>query len=76
MPKQTPLDTIEKALAELTAGEKAHLLQRVARELGGGVPGIDLEPSVCGGESSLLARGFLSGSWCRPGDSAPPRQAF
>ncbi len=53
MPEPTPLDTIEKALAELSPGEKAHLLQKVARELGGAVPGIDTDPGVCGGEACI-----------------------
>lgn len=53
MPERTPLDTIEKALADLSPGEKAHLLQKVARELGGAVPGIDTDPGVCGGEACI-----------------------
>jgi len=53
MSEPTPLDTIEKALAGLSAGEKARLLQKVARELGGGVPGIDTDPAVCGGEACI-----------------------
>jgi uncharacterized protein (DUF433 family) len=53
MPEPTPLDTIEKALSDLSPGEKAHLLQRVARELGGAVPGIDTDRGVCGGEACI-----------------------
>jgi uncharacterized protein (DUF433 family) len=53
MPERVSLDTIEEALPSLTAGEKARLLQRVARELGGAVPGIDLDPAVCGGDACI-----------------------
>ena len=53
MAEPTPLDTIEKALSALSPGEKAHLLQKVARELGGAVPGIDTDPGVCGGEACI-----------------------
>ena len=49
-----PLDTIEKALSALSAGEKARLLQKVARELGGAVPGIDTDPAVCGGDACIV----------------------
>ena len=31
MSERTPLDTIEKALSDLSPGEKAHLLQKVAQ---------------------------------------------
>lgn len=53
MSERTRLEAIEKALPELSAGEKAHLLQKVARELGGAVPGIDTGPGVCGGEACI-----------------------
>jgi uncharacterized protein (DUF433 family) len=53
MSERTPLDTIEEALPRLSAGEKARLLQKVARELGAAVPGIDSDPSVCGGEACI-----------------------
>src|SRR3990172_3337009 len=53
MPEGTPLDTIEKALSGLSPGEKARLLQKVARELGAAVPGVDLDPGVCGGEACI-----------------------
>lgn len=49
----TPLETIEKALPALTAGEKARLLQKLASQLGAGVPGIDTVPGVCGGEACI-----------------------
>jgi uncharacterized protein (DUF433 family) len=53
MPEPTPLDSIEKVLSELTAGEKAGLLQKIARDLAGAVPGIDTDASVCGGDACI-----------------------
>jgi uncharacterized protein (DUF433 family) len=53
MPPGSSLDTIERALAELTAGERAQLLQRVAQDLGGAAPGIDVDPTVCGGDACI-----------------------
>lgn len=53
MAERTPLDAIEQTLSELSPGEKAHLLQKVARQLGGAVPGIDTDPEVCGGEACI-----------------------
>lgn len=53
MPDRTSLDTIEQVLASLSPGEKAQLLQKVARGLGGAVPGIDTDPGVCGGEPCI-----------------------
>jgi uncharacterized protein (DUF433 family) len=55
MAESSPIDTIEKALTDLTPGEKARLLQKVARDLGGAVPGIDTDPAVCG-EEPCIAR--------------------
>jgi len=53
MPNPTALETIEKALADLSPGEKATLLQKVARGLGGAVPGIDSDPAVVGGNPCI-----------------------
>ena len=44
---------IEKALSDLSPGEKAQLLQAVARQLAGAAPGIDTTPGVCGGEACV-----------------------
>ncbi|HLF83353.1 MAG TPA: DUF433 domain-containing protein [Blastocatellia bacterium] len=44
----------EKLLASMTRGEKARLLQIVARELGDAFPGIDSNPRVCGGEPCII----------------------
>jgi uncharacterized protein (DUF433 family) len=43
-----------KLVAELTPGERAELLQHVARGLGDAFPGIDTDPAVCGGESRIV----------------------
>ena len=45
---------VEQLLADMTPGEKADLLQRVARELGDALPGIDVSPDVCGGEARII----------------------
>ena len=44
----------DKLLAEMTPGEKARLLQRVARDLGDAFPGIDHTPGVSGGEACVV----------------------
>lgn len=47
------LDEAEKLLSRMTPGEKAALLQRLARELGDARPGIDETPGVCGGAACI-----------------------
>ena len=44
----------EKLLSGLTPGEKAQLLQWVARDMGGAFPGIDSIPGVCGGVPCIV----------------------
>src|SRR5918911_4067769 len=44
------LQEAETLLSRLTRGEKAQLLQWVARDLGDAYPGIESVPGVCGGE--------------------------
>jgi uncharacterized protein (DUF433 family) len=44
----------EKLIASMTKGEKARLLQLVARDLGETFPGIDSDPRVCGGEPCIV----------------------
>ncbi len=44
----------EKLLPTLTRGEKAQLLQWVARDLGDAFPGIESIPNVCGGEPCIV----------------------
>ena len=48
------VEEAEKLLSRMTRGEKAQLLQRVARELGDAFPGIDTIAGVCGGEPCIV----------------------
>src|SRR5438034_7482233 len=48
------LHDIERAVASLTRGEKARLLQSLARDIGGSFPGIESRPDVCGGEACIV----------------------
>jgi uncharacterized protein (DUF433 family) len=50
----TPLQTIEEILPDLSPGEKAQLLQWLARDLGGATPGIERTPDVCGGAARII----------------------
>lgn len=45
---------VERLLRALNRGEKAQLLQWVARDLGDAHPGIDSDPSVCGGSATIV----------------------
>jgi len=44
----------EKLLSGMTKGEKAQLLQWVARDIGDAFPGIDSIPGVCGGVPCIV----------------------
>ena len=44
----------EKLLTILTRGEKAQLLQWVARDLGDAFPGVESIANVCGGEPCIV----------------------
>lgn len=48
------LQQLEELIVSLTPAEKAMLLQHVAKDLGGSVPGIDSRPGVCGGEPCIV----------------------
>jgi uncharacterized protein (DUF433 family) len=48
------MQEIEKQVASLSPGEKAQLLQWVARDIGGVFPGIESTPGVCGGEPCII----------------------
>jgi len=48
------LQEAEKLLSQLSPGEKARLLQLVARELGGAFPGIESTSAVCGGDPCII----------------------
>jgi uncharacterized protein (DUF433 family) len=41
-------------LPGLSSGEKAQLLQWLARDLGGAAPGIERTPGVCGGAARIV----------------------
>jgi uncharacterized protein (DUF433 family) len=45
---------LEKQLELLTRGEKAQLLQWVARDIGDSFPGIESTPGICGGEPCIV----------------------
>jgi uncharacterized protein (DUF433 family) len=47
-------DSLRDFVSQLTPGEKAELLQVVARDLGNSFPGIDSNPAVCGGEPCVV----------------------
>ncbi len=47
------LQEAEALLPRLTPGEKAQVLQWVARDLGASFPGIGSDPAVCGGEACI-----------------------
>jgi len=47
------LQEAERLLSTMTRGEKAQLLQWVAREIGEGYPGIDNLEGVCGGDPCI-----------------------
>lgn len=44
----------EELMSVMTKGEKAQLLQIVARDIGDAFPGIDSIPGVCGGEPCIV----------------------
>ena len=48
------LQEAERLVAQMTPGEKAQVLQWVARELGDAFPGVDSTPDVCGGEPCII----------------------
>ena len=50
----TKLSDIERELATLSPGEKAQLLQWIARDLGQSSPGIESTPGVCGGDPCIV----------------------
>jgi len=48
------VEEAEKLLSDMTRGEKAKLLQRLADDLGDAFPGIDSAPGVCGGAPCVV----------------------
>jgi uncharacterized protein (DUF433 family) len=45
---------VEQLLAKMTRGEKAQVLQMVARDVGEAFPGIESIPGVCGDEPCIV----------------------
>jgi uncharacterized protein (DUF433 family) len=48
------LQELEDVIAGLSSGEKAQVLQWIARDLGDAFPGIDSTPNVAGGEACIV----------------------
>lgn len=48
------LNKAEQLLAQMTRGEKAQLLQWLARDIGDNYPGIESIPEVCDGEVIIV----------------------
>jgi uncharacterized protein (DUF433 family) len=48
------IEQVERLLGSLTRGEKAQVLQWIARDLGDAYPGIDRSDDVCGGEPRIV----------------------
>lgn len=48
------LRELENQITSLLPGEKAQLLQWIARDLGGAFPGIDTDPAMAGGEACIV----------------------
>jgi uncharacterized protein (DUF433 family) len=48
------LRELEPLIVDLSRGEKAQLLQWVARELGESFPGIDTDPTIASGDACIV----------------------
>lgn len=48
------LEIAEAAVSKLTRAERAALVARLAQDLAGAFPGVELEPGVCGGEARIV----------------------
>ncbi|MFZ5819602.1 MAG: DUF433 domain-containing protein [Chloroflexota bacterium] len=48
------IKTAEQLLSRMSRGEKAQLLQWIARDLADAYPGIESTPGVCGGEARIV----------------------
>src|SRR2546428_1998428 len=47
-------DDATKLVSSLSRGEKAQILQMVAKDIGEAYPGIESRPGVCGGEPCIV----------------------
>jgi len=50
----TTREKVREILPTMSAGEKAQVLQWLAREIGGAYPGIESTPTVLGGEPCIV----------------------
>ena len=50
----TTLERIRELIPDITAAEKAELLQWIARDIGGAFPGIESRPGVLGGDPCIV----------------------
>ena len=50
----TPLQTAQTLLSQMTRAEKAQLLQWVVNDFGEAFPGVESRPGVCGGEPCIV----------------------
>lgn len=48
------LEQVEQLLRELSPAERAQVLQWVVRDLGEAFPGIEIDPTVSGGEACIV----------------------
>jgi uncharacterized protein (DUF433 family) len=48
------LERVQELLPEMSPGEKAQVLQWLARDLGGAFPGIESTPGIAGGEPCIV----------------------
>lgn len=52
--KSVSLQEAEDLVSSMSPAEKAQILQWIARDIGGTVPGIETDPAVAGGESCIV----------------------
>lgn len=50
----TTLERIRELIPDITAAEKAELLQWIVRDMGGAFPGIESRPGVLGGDPCIV----------------------
>lgn len=48
------VQAVSEQLSELSAAEKAELVQHLVREIGGAFPGVECNPGVCGGDACIV----------------------
>ena len=50
----TTLEKVRELLPAMSLGEKAQVLQWIARDIGGALPGVESTPNVLGGEPCIV----------------------